>query len=40
MFRRIAKVALPVALVAVIAAITIGAAGPCDMLGLLLNILG
>ncbi len=40
MFKRIARVALPVAVVAVIAAITIGASGPCDILSLLVGLLG
>ncbi len=40
MFRKMARVALPVAVVAVIAAITIGAAGPCDILSLLTSLLG
>lgn len=35
MYRKLAKAALPVVVLAVIAAITIGAAGPCDLLSLL-----
>lgn len=35
MYRKLAKVGLPVVVLAVIAAITIGASGPCDLLSLL-----
>lgn len=35
MYRKMAKVGLPLVVLAVIAAITIGAAGPCDLLSLL-----
>jgi hypothetical protein len=40
MYKRIAKAALPVAVLAVIAAITIGASGPCSLLSLLTSLLG
>lgn len=40
MFKKMAKVALPVVVVAVIGAITIGAAGPCSLLSLLGALLG
>jgi hypothetical protein len=40
MFKRSAKVILPVVVLAVIAAITIGASGPCSMLSLLTSLLG
>jgi hypothetical protein len=35
MYRKLAKVALPMVVLAVIAAITVGAAGPCDLLSLI-----
>lgn len=40
MSKRIVRVALPVAVVSVIAAVTIGAAGPCDIMSLLDAFLG
>jgi hypothetical protein len=40
MFKKLAKVALPVVVLAVIAAITVGASGPCSLLSLLTSLLG
>lgn len=40
MHTRLAKVGLPLVVLAVIAAITIGASGPCSLLSLLAGLLG
>ena len=37
MFKKVAKVAIPLVVLGVVAAITIGASGPCDLLSLLLG---
>ena len=37
MYRKLAKVGLPLVVLGIIAAITIGASGPCDLLSLLLG---
>lgn len=37
MYRKLASVGLPLVVLGVVAAITIGASGPCDLLSLLLG---